>query len=130
VFTARYALGLYTQFLTLASQCIHAFCTDLRTNSDYFPMRHQLIGFITETECVYCAVRTGYFNVSLILVFKLVGDFCLFSRRASSTHLLFPFLSPGVRKFDVKLIYLSQKSKATPSISQTAAMISFTDFDK
>jgi len=30
---------------------------DLRTNSDYFPIQHWLV-CITETECLYCAVRT------------------------------------------------------------------------
>jgi hypothetical protein len=34
-------------------------------------MQPQLIGFISETECVYCAVRTESLNtVRLILVFK------------------------------------------------------------
>jgi len=35
---------------------------DLKTNSDYFPSRHWFIIFLTETEGVYCAVRTGSFN--------------------------------------------------------------------
>jgi hypothetical protein len=85
----------------LPTQCIYVFCVDLRTNSDYFTVQHELTGFynrdgvcllrgtfcphsvfvcfvwiweqtaiislysinwlifITETECVYCAVRTG-----------------------------------------------------------------------
>jgi len=30
---------------------------DLGTNSDYFTVQHWLFGFITQTECVYCAVR-------------------------------------------------------------------------
>jgi hypothetical protein len=46
VFTARYGLGLYV------------FCVDLRTNVDYFPIHNWLV-FITETDCVYWAVRTG-----------------------------------------------------------------------
>jgi hypothetical protein len=61
VFIARYILP---------TQCIYVFCVDLRTNSDYFPVQHRLV-FITETECVYCAVRTEYLNIiQLILVFK------------------------------------------------------------
>jgi len=28
--------------------------------------QHLPIGFITEMECVYCAVRTGYLNVTVI----------------------------------------------------------------
>jgi hypothetical protein len=50
---------MYHQFNTrqlyvLPTQCIYVFCVDLRTNSDYFP----ILVCITETECVYCAVRT------------------------------------------------------------------------
>jgi len=28
------------QFYVLPTQCIYAFCVDLRTNTDYFPTRH------------------------------------------------------------------------------------------
>jgi hypothetical protein len=86
----------------LPTQCIYVFCVDLRTNSDYFTVQHQLTGFynsdgvcllrgtfcphsefvcfvwiweqteisslysinwldyITEMECVYCAVRSAH----------------------------------------------------------------------
>jgi len=30
---------------------------DLRTNSDYIVMQYKLIGFITETKCIYCAMN-------------------------------------------------------------------------
>jgi hypothetical protein len=43
-------------FYVLPIECIDVFCVYLRTNSDYFPIQHELTGFITETECVYCAV--------------------------------------------------------------------------
>jgi len=33
------------QFHVLSTQCIYMFCVDLRTNSDYFPKQHKLIGF-------------------------------------------------------------------------------------
>ena len=33
------------QFYVLLTQCIYVFCVDLRTNSDYFPIKHQLTGF-------------------------------------------------------------------------------------
>ena len=39
---------------------------DLKTNSDYFSIQHYLIGFITETERVYRAVRTVYLNVTSV----------------------------------------------------------------
>jgi len=32
------------QFYVLPTQCIYVFCVDLRTNSDYFPIQHELIG--------------------------------------------------------------------------------------
>jgi len=40
------------QFYVLPTQCIYVFCVDLRTNSDYFPIQHCLLVFITETECL------------------------------------------------------------------------------
>ena len=46
------------QFYILPTQGIYVFCVDLRTNSDYFPIQHKRLDFITETESVYCAVRT------------------------------------------------------------------------
>jgi hypothetical protein len=33
------------QFYVLSTQCIYVFCVDLKTNSDYFPIQHQLTGF-------------------------------------------------------------------------------------
>ena len=32
------------QFYVLPTQCIYVFCVDLRTNSDYFPIQHELTG--------------------------------------------------------------------------------------
>jgi hypothetical protein len=48
VFTARYGLDIYIttarfnihKFYVLTAQCVYVFCVDLRTNSDYFPIRH------------------------------------------------------------------------------------------
>ena len=48
------------QFYVLPTQCIYVFCVDLRTNSHYFPIQHNWLVCITETVCVYCAVRTEY----------------------------------------------------------------------
>jgi hypothetical protein len=42
----------------LPTQCIYVFCMDVKTNSDYFPMQHQVV-FITRRS-VYCAVRTVF----------------------------------------------------------------------
>jgi hypothetical protein len=47
---------------TLCSYSIYMFCIDLRTNTDFCPIKNKLIGFITEIESVYSAVRTGSLN--------------------------------------------------------------------
>ena len=40
--TARFNIH---KFYDPPTHCIYVFCTDLRTNSDYFPIQHQLTGF-------------------------------------------------------------------------------------
>jgi hypothetical protein len=45
------------QFYVLPTQCVYAFCVDLRTNSDYFPIQHWLTGFCNRDGACYCAVR-------------------------------------------------------------------------
>ena len=41
------------RFYVLPTQCIYVFCVDLRTNSDYFPIQHQLVGFYNrDGECL------------------------------------------------------------------------------
>ena len=55
------------QFYVLPTQCIYVFCADLRTNSHYFPIQHELPVFITETESAYRAVRTGYLKTVQVL---------------------------------------------------------------
>ena len=46
-------------------RCIYVFCVDLRTNRHYFLYNINWLVFITETESVYCAVRTGYLYIIL-----------------------------------------------------------------
>jgi predicted GNAT family N-acyltransferase len=48
------------KFNVLPTQCICVFCVDLRTNSDYSLYSINWLVFITETECVYCAVRSAH----------------------------------------------------------------------
>ena len=38
------------------------FCIYLRTNSDFCPIQHKWLVFITEMKSVYCAVRAGSLN--------------------------------------------------------------------
>ena len=62
----------------LPTQCIYVFCVDLRTNSDYFLYNIKWLVFITEAECVYCAVRTGPLNIiHLIFFIKSYSDLCI-----------------------------------------------------
>jgi len=42
------------------------FCIYLRTNSDFCPIYHKVIGFITEMKSVYCAIRSGSLNKAVI----------------------------------------------------------------
>jgi len=56
-------------FYVLPTQCIYVFCVDLRTNSDYFAVQHWLVVFLTETECVYCALQTELLQFSLFPFF-------------------------------------------------------------
>jgi len=46
------------QFYVLSSKCIYVFCVDLRTNSDYFPIQHQLTGFYDSDLTLYSPVVT------------------------------------------------------------------------
>jgi hypothetical protein len=55
--TARFNIQ---QFHVLPTQCIYVFCVSVRTNRD---TQHYLAGFINESGCVYCAVRTGSLNI-------------------------------------------------------------------
>jgi hypothetical protein len=72
--TGHYMYRQYNHSAILRSaetDCVYLVCVDLRSkNSDYFPIQHWLV-FITERECVYCAVRTGSLNILQIsLCFK------------------------------------------------------------
>ena len=44
---------------------------NLRKNGDYFSVQHQVIGFITGTALIYCAVRAE----SLDIINPLVPEF-------------------------------------------------------
>jgi len=45
-------------FYVLPTSCIYAFCVDLRTNSDYFPIQHELTGFYNRDLTIYIPVVT------------------------------------------------------------------------
>jgi hypothetical protein len=49
----------FQMFHFLATQCIYVFGMDFRTYGDYFPIRHELIGFVS----VYSAVQTGSLKI-------------------------------------------------------------------
>jgi len=50
------------QFYVMPTQCIYVFCVDLRT-AIISLYRIIWLAFITETECVYCAVWNGSFSI-------------------------------------------------------------------
>ena len=88
------------------------FCVDLRTNSDYCSIQHKLVGFynrdgecllrgtdwvlniidwlvfITEKECVYCAVRTGSLNIIDWLVFITEKECVYCAERTGSLNII------------------------------------------
>jgi len=45
-------------FYVLPTQYIYGFCVDLRTNSDYFPIQHQLTGLYNRDLTLYSPVVT------------------------------------------------------------------------
>ena len=57
MFTARYGVGIYICNLG----CM--LYMDLRTTAIISLYNINWLVFITETECVYCAVRTEYLNL-------------------------------------------------------------------
>ena len=50
------------KYYVLQTECIYLLCMVLRINSHYFVAQHRL-AFITETGCVYSAVRADPLNV-------------------------------------------------------------------
>jgi len=49
------------QFYVLPTQCIYVFCVDLRKAAIISLYSIKWLVFITEKECVYCAVRAELF---------------------------------------------------------------------
>ena len=54
------------QFHVLPIQCIYVFCVDLRTTAIISLYNINWLVFITETGCVYCAVRAGSLNITKV----------------------------------------------------------------
>ena len=61
-------------FYILPTHCVYVFCVDLRTNSDYFTVQHWLVVFMTETECVYCAIRSTFCPHSVFMCFVWIWE--------------------------------------------------------
>jgi len=49
----------------LPTQCLYVFCTDLKQTAIISPHTINWPVFITETKCVYCAVRAECLNISV-----------------------------------------------------------------
>jgi len=56
-------LGLISRTLH-AGQCLFMCCVQISEHNEYFPIQHWQTGFITQRECVYCAVRIVCFICS------------------------------------------------------------------
>jgi hypothetical protein len=73
--TTRFSIQ---KFHVPPTQCIYVFCVDLRTNSDYFPIQHQLTGFYgRDGECLlrgtdWIFVYNSLYSINW-LVFRRVG---------------------------------------------------------
>ena len=52
------------QFYVLPTQCVYVFCVDLRTNSDYFPIQHELTGFYNR-DLTLCIPVVNIYTASL-----------------------------------------------------------------
>jgi hypothetical protein len=52
------------QFYVLPTQCVYVFCVDREQTAIISLHNINRLVFITETESVYCAVRTGCLNIN------------------------------------------------------------------
>jgi hypothetical protein len=83
------------KFYVVPTQCICVFCVDLRTNSDYLLYSINWLVFITETQCVYCAVRSAH-TVCLCVLCGSENKQRLFHCTAFTD--CFPRLAPRLKK--------------------------------
>ena len=58
------------QFYVLPTQCIYVFCVDLRTNSDYFTIQHELTGLYNRD-----GVFTARYGLGLQTQSGLIGQY-------------------------------------------------------
>jgi hypothetical protein len=58
--------GLTSKNSTWKSHCLCVFCMDLRRNSHISLYNINRLDFITEVECVYCAVRTESLYITCV----------------------------------------------------------------
>jgi len=63
------------KFYVLPTQCIYVFFVDLRTNSDYFPIHHQLTGLCNRGgECLLRGTDWVYRHISFGWTSGAKGD--------------------------------------------------------
>jgi len=68
-------------------QCIYVFCVDLRTNSDYFSIQHELIGFYNRGR--ECLLRgTNWVFISDRYSFALKGSLSTHPQLKTETYCL------------------------------------------
>jgi hypothetical protein len=69
VVTIRTAKFNIQQYYVLPTQYIYMFCVDLRIKAIISLYSINWLVCITETECVYCAVRTGSLSIIQVMCF-------------------------------------------------------------
>jgi len=63
--------GLTFKNSTFCPHCIYVFCSYLRTNSDFCPIQHRLMGFyIWDKTCLLCGMDWVFKSSSLCCAFK------------------------------------------------------------
>ena len=100
------------QFYVLPTQCIYVFCVDLRTNSDYFPIQHELTGFCNlDGVCLLLAL----FNDTVKRLQSMVSVFLQRRNRTFKYYLNKNNLSKGhFRLFLAKLRLCASSHNSPP----------------
>jgi hypothetical protein len=80
----------FNQFHVLPTQYIYVFCVDLRTNSDYFPIQHELTGLYNnglnpQTPCGHYMYHQFNIQQFYFLPTQYIYVFC-FDLRTNSDY--------------------------------------------
>jgi hypothetical protein len=62
VYVGLLHISTFINLYLLPTQCVYGLGIFLRMNGNYFPVQHPASDLIVESHCVYCEVRTEFFN--------------------------------------------------------------------